>query len=167
MTKIFDSLSNWFAKGPVFPSGITVGNGTPPSYSSTTGAQTAAAPVALGVDTSGNVTLGTGSGGLATLNSNPLLAVLSGTTQQSVQVGNFSATILASTSSISGTFTLPHTFATSLDAVFLNARINTHLISAVASAYTTSSFGYVVYETANLNVGSNTTITVDYLAIGH
>lgn len=43
---VFQSLSSWLAN-PTFPNGITIGNGTPASFSSTTGAMTAPAVAQL------------------------------------------------------------------------------------------------------------------------
>jgi hypothetical protein len=45
--RVFQSLSEWLMNTALFQNGITIGNGTPPTYSSTTGAQTSPAPAAL------------------------------------------------------------------------------------------------------------------------
>lgn len=109
LSRIFQSLTSFFSNNPVFPQGITVGNGTPATFSTTSGAQTAAAPVALGVDTAGNIKVNTSGSGTALLNGRSMVGSINNT---GLIVQSGQSTSVVFTAGSGGTLTFPTAFPT-------------------------------------------------------
>lgn len=154
--KIFQSLATWL-NAPTFPGGIVVGNGTPASFSSSTGAQTAAMPQALTVDATGNVKIvGTGS-----LNANPLITSLNAA---DLYVQHGTAVITAASTGTAITFPTAFTAAPLVIACPGDAGGITSIV--VKNVTTTTTFTVLVFNGTATAVASGS-FRVNWMAIGH